>query len=1006
MNFLCVGLSVSLYFEHNLVKMVTKDRYLVVVSVLEGRKFPKRSKHKVFVEARFDGEVLATDPVPHIETPEFTNEVAWELDKKGLHQHKMQRTSIKVQVYAQEFSSSVREAVGYVVLDLRSAQTKQAAKWYPLLHSKYNKSKPEIKLAIYIDEDKGNVSFKAKETPNRTIELSTNIDPKFLKPELNEVDGYYQIGPVESCNEHFVLSVTVSFAENLPQLIPTNKALPASGYFFYYSVLGNDVRNDAFYDLLNPNFPAERASVRIRSSVEALRAFFISQPGIEVHLCCGDQSLGNCEIPLKDLIKKGSTEIYMHPVKVEGAFALLPPKRIQEQTGDISSNLSPHVGASVVLRKEEVGQAPSKEELKNALNNKSYQGRSRSQSPKLAHNSQSPSSSNKVKTNAVRERSSNPHVASPPSPHDGSYTETFESDSKDEKQPQLKHSEGPRKEKPQPAFVTHTQQNYHGEVMTSSTEEHIAVPASPHHYCVSLDFRYIKNLDVKHHANIFLRYTYPFFGSSAPIITQPPVEVRKGMEVLIPQSFCTFDFATTAQQLQDTFFRIPLLIEVWDKDVNKSESQLIGAVQLQLSNAIRVEKIAAVHPSGMSGWRQIWSNDLPIISAAQNEKIGELNAVISLEDWGSINTQQVAVVEGDIASQASTLPPTVHHNLANPEEPRETLEYKAAMELEMWKEQQEAIFKSQMKQKEIQHMKTLAEEWKKRDKEREVVAKRKEQEYQQLSDKLQKRITDLEKREKQLSANEHEVLRLKKDLEREHERKMTEMREASRRMKEDFEHQVQMEKAKAKEQDEYILRLKTQIAEEETKRKEAEHEFAKYKEQQNSKPEVRLQSEINLLTLEKVELERKLDAVTKSKIHYKQQWGKALRELANMKQKEQIVAKAQLKKQQQELEHMRLRYLAAEEKEVVNSERRELEEIKNELNHLREHSQQDSVKSFQPLCPDTETLDATEEDHISRLIEERDSLLRTGVYTTEDRIIAELDRQIKESIAKKQSVQM
>ena len=81
-----------------------------------------------------------------------------------------------------------------------------------------------------------------------------------------------------------------------------------------------------------------------------------------------------------------------------------------------------------------------------------------------------------------------------------------------------------------------------------------------------------------------------------------------------------------------------------------------------------------------------------------------------------------------------------------------------------------------------------------------------------------------------------------------------------------------------------------------------------------------------------MEVERKLDAATKSKVHYKQQWGRALKELARLKQKEQTQAKASLRKQQQELEHMRLRYLAAEEKDVVKTEKRELEEIKNELN--------------------------------------------------------------------------
>ena len=81
-----------------------------------------------------------------------------------------------------------------------------------------------------------------------------------------------------------------------------------------------------------------------------------------------------------------------------------------------------------------------------------------------------------------------------------------------------------------------------------------------------------------------------------------------------------------------------------------------------------------------------------------------------------------------------------------------------------------------------------------------------------------------------------------------------------------------------------------------------------------------------------MELERKLESVTKSKVHYKQQWGRALKELARLKQREQSEAKARLKREQQELEHMRLRYLAAEEKEVVKSERQQLDEIKGELN--------------------------------------------------------------------------
>lgn len=44
------------------------------------------------------------------------------------------------------------------------------------------------------------------------------------------------------------------------------------------------------------------------------------------------------------------------------------------------------------------------------------------------------------------------------------------------------------------------------------------------------------------------------------------------------------------------------------------------------------------------------------------------------------------------------------------------------------------------------------------------------------------------------------------------------------------------------------------------------------------------------------------------------------------------------------------------------------------------------------------SLNESAEEHLSRLLEERDTLLRTGVYTHEDRIIAELNRQIQEAM--------
>lgn len=61
---------------------------VLLLHSVAGRYFPKRPKYMLIVEAKFDGEQLATDPVEHTDQPEFATELAWELDRKALHQHR------------------------------------------------------------------------------------------------------------------------------------------------------------------------------------------------------------------------------------------------------------------------------------------------------------------------------------------------------------------------------------------------------------------------------------------------------------------------------------------------------------------------------------------------------------------------------------------------------------------------------------------------------------------------------------------------------------------------------------------------------------------------------------------------------------------------------------------------------------------------------------------------------------------------------------------------------
>ncbi|XP_032839959.2 centrosomal protein of 120 kDa isoform X4 [Tyto alba] len=800
-------------------------------------------------------------------------------------------------------------------------------------------------------------------------------------------------------------------------------------FFFYYSLLGNDVTNEPFTDLINPNFEPERASVRIRSTVDVLQVYLCAQSKLQIHLCCGDQSLGSTEIPLSGLLKKGNMEIDQYPAAIEGTFVLVPPNRAKQKLPQLPLDMAPTVGVSVILQSESLSaqssvplnaptepKQPQKKilspisEKTEGLQQRSHNVLSQGDHSSVTEDEATESEVESLKFEKGTKLKKKGLVAESCQKINKQYTEElplFKPQSR-AKSPVLSDLQNSTDNGP----VAASQPNSVG---ASSSEpvsaQKIVIPAASHHFCFSIDLQSIRGLEVGFPINCILRYSYPFFGSAAPIMTSPPVAVRKNMEVFLPQSYCAFDFATTPHQLQDTFFRLPLLVELWHKD-KTAKDLLLGLARLQLSNVLASEKTRFLGGNGEQCWRQT-CNETVNITAAQGSgnRIAELSYAITLEDYGLVKTQEILVSDSSQcvgAGQQQHVPHTQPHCASeNHPEPRETLEYKAALELEMWKEMQEDIFENQLKKKEMAHMQALAEEWKKRDREREALVKKKVAEYTVLEEQLQKTLRDLDKRERQLFSAELELQRVKKELQAEHERNLQELQDSVRRAREECAHQVDLERTKIKQLEEDKLHLQQQLYEAENKHKILEKEFQQYKEQQSSKPEIQLQSEINLLTLEKVELERKLESATKSKLHYKQQWTRALKELARLKQREQENAMAHLKKQQQELEHMRLRYLAAEEKELGKTERQELEDIRNELNRLKKQEERKQLQDVRDNSAGrvnsfhSRKLNENMDDYLSRLIEERDTLLRTGVYNHEDHIVSELDRQIKEAVAKR-----
>lgn len=113
-------------------------------------------------------------------------------------------------------------------------------------------------------------------------------------------------------------------------------------------------------------------------------------------------------------------------------------------------------------------------------------------------------------------------------------------------------------------------------------------------------------------------------------------------------------------------------------------------------------------------------------------------------------------------------------------------------------------------------------------------------------------LTELDEREKQVRQMETNLQRNEQLLAEQYERKTVEMREASRRLKEEYQHQLHLERIKYTDLEERFRKGEQQLELLEGKVKERENEIYSLKESLLNRPEVKLQSDMSLMLVEKV----------------------------------------------------------------------------------------------------------------------------------------------------------
>lgn len=141
-----------------------------------------------------------------------------------------------------------------------------------------------------------------------------------------------------------------------------------------------------------------------------------------------------------------------------------------------------------------------------------------------------------------------------------------------------------------------------------------------------------------------------------------------------------------------------------------------------------------------------------------------------------------------------------------------------------------------------------------------------------------------------------------------------------------------------------------------------------------------------------MELTRRLETAEHAKDRYKAQWSRALAEIAALKRRHQLDSMEAIRREQKELRHMRMKYLMREESEITADDRAELAGIKDELARLRVAAEHRTTSTdtrgeggSAAGSGGRKVLNGEEQaanEAIQRLVQERSSLLQSGVYGT------------------------
>lgn len=294
-----------------------EDRlHLLVVGILEGRYFMSRPGNLLCVEIMFAGKKLVTDPVPHQPSPHINTELCWEIPHKQLQQFRLHRTPLKLVLFASDHRTKTREQIGYLMLDLRSAQQKPAkAHWNRLLNVSYPRIKPELLVQFSLEDCIDTIDS----TPLITLPMLQPDHSDLLQLRLDPKHGYFSIESDNTSDpaakQLFILAFTLKALLQPHNYFSYGTTQSQANLEIIFTLLGNQVRSELFTlsllaetdssthqsQAITNTFQSERTTMRISATKSSLEQLLNSYSPVNIELICESVSMAKADLSLSQL---------------------------------------------------------------------------------------------------------------------------------------------------------------------------------------------------------------------------------------------------------------------------------------------------------------------------------------------------------------------------------------------------------------------------------------------------------------------------------------------------------------------------------------------------------------------------------------------------------------------------------------------------------------------------------------------------------------------------------